>query len=163
MSENPTTRLIIKNIPPFFNEKDLAKEFEKKGQITDCKVMRTKEGKSRKFAFIGYKTIEEAIEAKKYFNNTFLISSKIIVNFAKPIGDETLENCYARKKNNNNNFNKEKNIENNLSSEEEKNEIDPEYVEYRNAVENHDIRQTWTDGILVTNEESKKKKKKILK
>ena len=40
--------------------------------------------KSRLFGFVGFKTEEEASIAKKFFNNTFIDTSKIIVDYAKP-------------------------------------------------------------------------------
>ena len=36
-----------------------------------------RDGKSRQFAFIGYRTNEEAEEALKYFNNTYIDTCKI--------------------------------------------------------------------------------------
>lgn len=39
-----------------------------------------KAGVFRQFAFIGYKTEDEAKEAKEYFNNTFVMTSKIQVH-----------------------------------------------------------------------------------
>ena len=44
--------------------------------MTDAKVMR-KGNKSRQFGFVGFKTEEEAIKAKKFFNSTFIDTSKI--------------------------------------------------------------------------------------
>lgn len=55
--------------------------FEKIGQITDAKLKYTKDGKFRKFGFIGYKSEEEANKAIDYFNNTFINATKICVRF----------------------------------------------------------------------------------
>ena len=44
-----------------------------------------REGMSRKFGFIGYKTEAEAKKALKFFNNTFVDTSKISVELAKPV------------------------------------------------------------------------------
>jgi multiple RNA-binding domain-containing protein 1 len=43
-----------------------------------------KHEKSRLFCFIGYKTEQEAIVAKKFFHNSFIDTSRIMVDFAKP-------------------------------------------------------------------------------
>jgi multiple RNA-binding domain-containing protein 1 len=40
--------------------------------------------KSRLFGFVGFKTEKEAQEAKKFFNNSYIDTSKVVVDFAKP-------------------------------------------------------------------------------
>ncbi|KAJ2960379.1 hypothetical protein NQZ79_g4192 [Umbelopsis isabellina] len=52
--------------------------------------MKTSSGISRRFAFIGYRTEKDAARARKYFNDTYIDTSKIIVEKSKPIGDATL-------------------------------------------------------------------------
>lgn len=42
-------------------------------------------GTSRRFAYIGYRTEKEARAALKYFNDTYIDTSKIIVEKAKPV------------------------------------------------------------------------------
>ncbi|KOM48509.1 hypothetical protein LR48_Vigan07g221300 [Vigna angularis] len=58
--------------------------------------MRTKDGKSRQFAFIGYRTENEAHEAIRYFNNSFLRTSKISCEVARKLGDENLPRPWSR-------------------------------------------------------------------
>ncbi|KNA03603.1 hypothetical protein SOVF_207540, partial [Spinacia oleracea] len=48
--------------------------------------MRTREGKNRQFAFIGYRTEKEAKEAIKYFNKSFMDTSRIICEVAWKVG-----------------------------------------------------------------------------
>lgn len=48
-------------------------------QVSDAKIVRTKEGKSRQFAFVGFTTAADAEEALKYYNQTFLDTSRIQV------------------------------------------------------------------------------------
>jgi multiple RNA-binding domain-containing protein 1 len=43
-----------------------------------------KADKSRLFGFVGFKTEGEAAAARKFFNNSFIDTSKIVVDFAKP-------------------------------------------------------------------------------
>jgi len=43
-------------------------------------------GKSRFFGFIGYKSDEAAEKAQKYFNNTYIDTSRISVEFASGVG-----------------------------------------------------------------------------
>lgn len=82
-SQPVTSRLIVKNIPKHITEDRLKQHFASKGIVTDAKVMK-KGDKSRLFCFIGYKTEAEAAAAKKFFHNTFLDTSRIVVDFAKP-------------------------------------------------------------------------------
>lgn len=77
------SRLIVKNLPKFLSEDKLKKHFSSQGSVTDAKIM-YKDGVSRKFGFIGYKTEEEARKAAKFFNGTFLHTSKLDVSEAKP-------------------------------------------------------------------------------
>ena len=42
-------------------------------------------GKSRLFGFIGFKTADQASEAAKFFDRTFLDTSRILVEVAKPV------------------------------------------------------------------------------
>ena len=58
-----STRVCIKNIPPSCTESNLQSHLlsnNKNGHnniiITDCKILRTKDGKSRKLAFVGFKS-----------------------------------------------------------------------------------------------------------
>lgn len=70
--------------------------FSRKGEVTDAKVIRTKDGKSRQFAFIGYRTNEEADEALKYFNNTYIDTCKITCEVARKIGDPDAPRPWSR-------------------------------------------------------------------
>ncbi|CAG8453880.1 4105_t:CDS:10 [Ambispora gerdemannii] len=49
------------------------------------------DGTSRRFGFIGYRTPKVAELALQYFNNTFIDTSRIIVEFAKPVNEKLLE------------------------------------------------------------------------
>lgn len=54
--------------------------------ITDVQLKYTPEGKFRRFAFIGYQNEDEANEAIKYFNNTRIDTSKIVVESCTLLG-----------------------------------------------------------------------------
>ncbi|KAF8758741.1 RNA recognition motif [Rhizoctonia solani] len=47
--------------------------------LTDVRLARRPDGKSRRFAFLGFKTNEEAIAARKYFDRTYIGGSRISV------------------------------------------------------------------------------------
>ncbi|KAE9450705.1 hypothetical protein C3L33_17393, partial [Rhododendron williamsianum] len=72
------SRLCVKNLPKNVNEKRLREFFSQKGEVTDAKIMRTKDGNSRQFGFVGYRTEGEAEEAVKYFNNSYLDTSRVV-------------------------------------------------------------------------------------
>ena len=92
------TRVCIKNLPPRITEHDL-KEFllkeEKRRtdedisqrsipvlQITDCKILKNVQGKSRKIAFVGFRQPEQARHVIETFDRTFLNMSRITVEAA---------------------------------------------------------------------------------
>ncbi|WOK94731.1 multiple RNA-binding domain-containing protein 1 [Canna indica] len=52
--------------------------------------MRTKDGKSRQFAFIGFRTEGEAEEALNYFNNSYMDTCKITCEVARRVGDPNI-------------------------------------------------------------------------
>ena len=56
----------------------------------------TKNSRSRLFGFVGFKTEEQATAALKYFNNTFLHTSKIEVDLAKGQGDDSLPRPWSK-------------------------------------------------------------------
>ncbi len=85
------SRLCVKNIGKGVTEKQLKEVFSSKGEVTDVKVMKTQSGTSRNFAFVGFRTDVQASDAVRYFNNTFIGSSRIAVEIAKKLNDESLE------------------------------------------------------------------------
>ncbi|KAJ8312881.1 hypothetical protein KUTeg_010254 [Tegillarca granosa] len=72
-----TSRLIVKNLPNGIKEERLQSIFGKYGQVTDCSLKFTKDGKFRKFAFIGYRDQQEAETAVKHLNKTFIDTARI--------------------------------------------------------------------------------------
>jgi multiple RNA-binding domain-containing protein 1 len=85
-----SSRIIVKNIGKTTTESQLRDIFNRKGEVTDVRIQKTKSGKSREFAFIGFRTEQQAIDAQSYFHNTFIQTSKISVDIAKSIHDPTL-------------------------------------------------------------------------
>lgn len=84
------SRICVKNLGKTTNEKQLKDLFGTKGEVTDVRIVKTKSGKSRQLAFLGFRTEVQAQEAINYFNNTFLETTRITVESAKKIGDQTL-------------------------------------------------------------------------
>ncbi|ORY54804.1 uncharacterized protein BCR38DRAFT_145735 [Pseudomassariella vexata] len=80
-----TSRIFVRGLQPNIKEADFRKHFSSRGHITDVKLK-----PERGIAFVGYKSPEEAAEAVKYFNRSFIRMSKLSVELAKPIGDVSL-------------------------------------------------------------------------
>lgn len=85
------SRIIVKNIGQNTTDKQLKELFSSKGEVTDVRIIKTSSGKSRQFAFVGFRNDQQAKEAQSYFNNSFLHTSKLTVDIAKAVGDKSLE------------------------------------------------------------------------
>ena len=85
------SRVCVKGIRKNTTEKELREAFSARGEVTDVRVMRSKDGKSRQFAFVGFRTEEEATAAQSYFHGTFIDSAKVLVESARKVGDAALE------------------------------------------------------------------------
>jgi multiple RNA-binding domain-containing protein 1 len=77
------SRLIVKNLPPYITPARLREHFEQKsgpgGTLTDCKVAHKQDGTARRFAFVGFKTEQEAAKAREWFDRTYIDSTRINV------------------------------------------------------------------------------------
>lgn len=91
-----STRLIVKNLPKNADDAKVRAHFSKKGIVTDAKVAKTKDGKSRLFAFVGYATPEEAEQARKHFDRTFFNTSRLSVEIALPRGDASIGRPWSK-------------------------------------------------------------------
>jgi RNA recognition motif-containing protein len=89
-----STRIIIKNLPHNITPTRLKSHFSSSqsgttyfaATVTDAKLVTDpKSGKSRGFAFVGYKTPEEAQNAVEWFNGTFVDMRKVSAEIAKPV------------------------------------------------------------------------------
>jgi multiple RNA-binding domain-containing protein 1 len=116
------SRIIVKNIPKEYTELDLKNHFNKKGEITDIKIMRKENGESRKFAFLGFKTLEQAKESLKYYHNTYIKTCRISVEEAKVQGDPTLsknrQNMFSKPKKGKQGENADSNAESNVDTQD---------------------------------------------
>ncbi|KAB7497452.1 putative RNA-binding protein 19, partial [Armadillidium nasatum] len=72
------SRIFVKQLPKNVTKEELMNHFAAAGQITDINLKFKKNGSFRRFAFIGFESEEAANEAFK-FNNTYIKTSKIIV------------------------------------------------------------------------------------
>lgn len=90
------SRVIVKNVPSKIDERKLRELFEQCGHVTDVKLQKCRNGRSRHFGFIGYHSEQEAEAAVKHFNKTFLNSVRIEVEIAKPYGDSSIPRPWSR-------------------------------------------------------------------
>lgn len=92
------SRLIVKGLPKYLTEDRLKEHFAKEGSVTDVKLMKKRNGESRQFAFIGYKSSLDAERAVKYFNRTFIDTARIEVIVAKTFSDPTVPKAVREKR-----------------------------------------------------------------
>ncbi|XP_020138512.2 putative RNA-binding protein 19 [Microcebus murinus] len=90
------SRLIVKNLPNGMKEERFRQLFAAFGTLTDCSLKFTKDGKFRKFGFIGFKSEEEAQTALNHFNKSFIDTSRITVEFCKSFGDPTKPRAWSK-------------------------------------------------------------------
>ncbi|KAF6749962.1 rRNA primary transcript binding protein [Ephemerocybe angulata] len=87
-----SSRLIVKNLPPYVTPERLRQHFQQKGApqavLTDAKVSMKPDGTSRRFGFVGFKTPAEAAKAQAWFDRTFIDSVKIDVKVVEEKGHE---------------------------------------------------------------------------
>ncbi|XP_020583762.1 multiple RNA-binding domain-containing protein 1 isoform X2 [Phalaenopsis equestris] len=90
------SRICVKNLPRYVKEDRLREFFSQKGEVTDTKLMRTIDGKSRQFGFIGFRTEREAEEALKFFDGTYMDTSRITCEIARRVGDPNAPRPWSR-------------------------------------------------------------------
>lgn len=90
------SRVIVKNLPKWITEDRLKAIFSERGRITDLKLMYTRSGVFRRFAYIGFSSEQDAASAFKYFDKTFIDTSRIQVELAKPMGSEELSRPWSK-------------------------------------------------------------------
>ncbi|XP_076007167.1 putative RNA-binding protein 19 [Genypterus blacodes] len=90
------SRLIVKNLPNGMKEDRFRSMFAAFGTVTDCSLKFTKDGKFRKFGFVGFKTEEDADRALKHFNKSFVDTSRVTVEMCKAFGDPTKAKAWSK-------------------------------------------------------------------
>jgi multiple RNA-binding domain-containing protein 1 len=96
MASPSTSRIFIRNLPPSLTDNDFRLHFSRTvNDITDAKFLR-----HRRIGYVGYKTPAEALSAVKYFNKSFIRMSRINVELANPVADNTVIEAGAKSKKN---------------------------------------------------------------
>jgi multiple RNA-binding domain-containing protein 1 len=114
------SRLIVKNLPKAVQEQKIRDLFAQKGTITDVQL-KYKDGVFRQFGFVGFADEQAAQEAVKFFDNTFIGTSKIKVEVCAVLGDESKPKSWSKYAKDSEIYKKknEKKVESEASSEEE--------------------------------------------
>ncbi|QLQ80224.1 hypothetical protein HG537_0D02250 [Torulaspora globosa] len=102
------SRIIVKGLPVYLEDDKLREHLlkrvvEKHGRnaesfITDVKIMRNRDGKSRRFGFVGYRNEEDALDAVNYFDGSFINTCKIEVAMAKSFADPEVPKSMREKR-----------------------------------------------------------------
>ncbi|CAI9090689.1 OLC1v1025512C3 [Oldenlandia corymbosa var. corymbosa] len=90
------SRICVKNLPKYVAEDRLREFFSQKGEVTDAKLMRTRDGKSRQFGFVGFRSEEEANEAIRFFHKSFMDTCRITCEIARKVGDPEIPRPWSR-------------------------------------------------------------------
>ncbi|KAF2435602.1 putative pre-rRNA processing protein Mrd1 [Tothia fuscella] len=80
-----SSRIFVKNLPPSLTEEEFKAHFSQKHAVTDAKFIG-----HRRIGYVGYKTPEDAASAVTYFNKSFIRMSKIGVELARPVTDNSI-------------------------------------------------------------------------
>ncbi|KAJ2615746.1 Multiple RNA-binding domain-containing protein 1 [Coemansia sp. RSA 1365] len=142
-----SSRIIVRNLPKHISESRFRSHFDSKGEITDVKLVYTSTGKFRRFGYIGYRSEQEAQDALAFFNNTFIDTSKVYVEIAKPRGDVTLPRAWSIYTQGTSLYNKSHGIKNAKADALKKQRQQQQKEKTQNAI------RTLYDELLVGNQE----------
>lgn len=92
------SRIIVKGLPKYADEDKIRSFFNRKGEVTDVKLMKKRNGESRRFAFVGFKSIQHAEQAVGFFNKAFMDTSRLEVEQAKTFSDPSVPLSFKEKK-----------------------------------------------------------------
>ncbi|KAJ3445691.1 hypothetical protein M0812_11578 [Anaeramoeba flamelloides] len=90
------SRVFVSNLPKYVNANRLKKHFSKKGNVTDCKIIYTKQGESRCFGFVGFENEEEAHRALTYFNKSFFDTRRINVELSETTNSDDKKRPWSK-------------------------------------------------------------------
>ncbi|XP_011500758.1 PREDICTED: probable RNA-binding protein 19 [Ceratosolen solmsi marchali] len=156
------SRLIVKNLPKNVTEKRLKQLFSEKGLVTDLQLKYTEDGKFRRFAFVGFKSKDQADEALRFFNNSCIDTSRITLEYCSGLGDASKPKSWSKYAQDSNAHMKNNQVAENLA-EDEKAKKKSKNVKTRDDEKKIDgTKKSSMDG-FVTNEKKNKSKNKDVK
>ncbi|KAJ2841131.1 Multiple RNA-binding domain-containing protein 1, partial [Coemansia erecta] len=114
-----SSRIVVKNLPKHITDERFREHFSSKGEVTDSRLIYAEGGRFRRFGYIGFRSEEDAKEAQRYFDGTFIDTSRIVVEIAKPFGDATLPRAWSVYTKGSTLYNKTHGINDKLATEKE--------------------------------------------
>ncbi|GAB0492884.1 hypothetical protein MMPV_004154 [Pyropia vietnamensis] len=91
-----TSRLIVKGLAPKTDTAALRVAFSRYGTLTDARVLATADGRSRQFGFVGFDNPAAAAAARAGLHRTYLGAAKLVVEYARAVGDDTIPRPWSR-------------------------------------------------------------------
>lgn len=90
------SRLIVKGLPARFNDSNLRDLFKPLGDVTDARIMKTKDGRSRCFGFVGFRTKQDASKARAAMHKAFVDTRPVTVEVAHAKGAEAIPRPWSQ-------------------------------------------------------------------
>ncbi|KAH7293538.1 hypothetical protein KP509_28G030000 [Ceratopteris richardii] len=160
------SRLCVKGLPVYLSEDRLRDHFSACGEITDVKIIRTSDGRSRQFGFVGYRSEEEASAAVNYFNRTFIDTSRLTCEIARPVGDH-ISRPWSRYSKGSSAYEKSHEVSNDAKSSVPRNEHgglsvkadgkndenEPGFAEFLQAMQPRSKSKLWANDTLAADEQ----------
>ena len=75
-----SSRIFVRGLPPSLTDAEFKKHFASQQPITDARLI-----PRRRIGYVGYKTADDASDAVRYFNKSFIRMSRIAVEIARPV------------------------------------------------------------------------------
>lgn len=79
-----SSRVFVRGLPPNMNAEEFKEHFSKHSAITDVKLM-----PHRRIGYVGYKSPKDAASAVKYHNKSFIRTSRIGVEIARSVEEQS--------------------------------------------------------------------------
>ncbi|KAJ5374183.1 Nucleotide-binding alpha-beta plait [Penicillium concentricum] len=135
-----STRVFVGGLPPTCSNDQLKKHFATRFQVTDAHVL-----PKRRMGFVGFKSHEDAQQAVKHFNKTFMKMSKIAVDIARPIDSNDAEDAHPTRRRDTTNAN-DASLDYNLKRKRDgENKSDPKLQEYLSLMGSSSKTRTWAN------------------
>lgn len=90
------SRLIVKGLPKQYGDAELRKLFSPYGDVTDARVVKTPQGQSRCFGFVGFRLKQHASRAHSAMKRVYVDTCPVKVDFALAMGDPSLPRPWSR-------------------------------------------------------------------
>ena len=79
-----SSRIFVRGLPPNLTSEEFTKHFSRQSPITDAKLI-----PQRRIGYVGYKNPEDATRAVKYHNKSFIRMSRIGVELARSVEEQS--------------------------------------------------------------------------